>query len=59
MRDFEDHNYEFQRMIGRCFGILEIIALNFGEWEENLRIADMNIVISKIGTRSARLRYRS
>ena len=36
---------------------MEIIALNFGEWEENLRIADMNIVISKIGTRSARLRY--
>ena len=57
MRDFEDRNHEFQWMIGRCFGILEIIALNFGEREENLRMTNMNIVTLKTVKRSAGLRY--
>ena len=37
--------------------LMEIIALNFSEMEENMRMTNMNIVILKIGTRSTGLRY--
>ena len=37
--------------------LIESITLNFDESEENLRMVDMNIVISKTGTCSAGLRY--
>ena len=36
---------------------MEIITLNFGEREENLRMTNMNIVTLKTVKRSAGLRY--
>ena len=36
---------------------MEIIVLNIGEMEDNLRMVDMNIVILKTRTRSVSLRY--
>ena len=38
--------------------LMEIVVFKLGEWEKNLRVAVMNILTLKKGTRSARLENR-